>query len=385
MIHAVVSHFPKYETAPGVKIMMRRLILLISAILLVAPILLVGIHRGLGRLLLEFPPLTRYVEHPPFSIPHFFVYTLLALLAMAILLRPSWFGIRSLAYPPPRLTLTALPWWGWAGLALNVTAWVFAWGQFPWLGILKDHMFFPLWLGYILLVDGLVYRRTGSSWIVREPVTFVALFPASAISWWYFEFINRFVQNWYYAGVEEYSPTGYFLMATLSFSTVFPAVFETWEYLMGFQWFRTSYRRGPRHRQPSRPILVALMLVGTAGFVALGYFPVHLFALTWILPMLVLAPALDLAGVKTPLHHLVNGDYTELFTLALASLICGFFWEMWNFYSMPKWHYTVPYVQALHIFEMPLPGFAGFLPFGPICWMMWLTIKRLFRPRRIIP
>lgn len=360
--------------------MLRRLILLVSLILLVVPILLVGLHRGLGPLLLEFPPLTQYVEHAPFSIPHFFIYVLLALLAMAILLRPAWFFIQPGAAPfTPRIA-RSMPWWGGCGLVLNLVSWTCAWGRFEWLGVLKEHMFFPLWLGYILVVDGLVYRRTGSSWLSKRTGAFIVLFPASALSWWYFEFVNRFIQNWYYAGVEHYSAFGYILLATLSFSTVFPAIFETRDFLFSFRWFQMAYRNGPKWKTPPSPVLPAFMITGVLGFVALGYYPVPLFALTWLLPLAILAPALALAGIISPFNALKKGDYTELFVLAWAALVCGFFWEMWNFYSMPKWHYTVPYVQALHVFEMPLAGFAGYLPFGPICWIMWLAIKHLFHP-----
>jgi len=40
---------------------------------------------------------------------------------------------------------------------------------------------------------------------------------------------------------------------------------------------------------------------------------------------------------------------------------------MWNFYSLPKWKYDVPFVNRFHIFEMPLLGYAGYLPFGLEC------------------
>ena len=48
---------------------------------------------------------------------------------------------------------------------------------------------------------------------------------------------------------------------------------------------------------------------------------------------------------------------------ATAGLICGFFWEMWNYYSYPKWYYTLPHVAFLKIFEMPLLGYLGYIPF----------------------
>ena len=52
---------------------------------------------------------------------------------------------------------------------------------------------------------------------------------------------------------------------------------------------------------------------------------------------------------------------------AVAALICGFFWEMWNFFSLARWNYAVPFVHRFQIFEMPLLGYAGYLPFGAEC------------------
>jgi hypothetical protein len=44
--------------------------------------------------------------------------------------------------------------------------------------------------------------------------------------------------------------------------------------------------------------------------------------------------------------------------------MCGFFWEMWNFYSYPKWMYYLPIADFLHIFEMPVLGYSGYIPFS---------------------
>ena len=54
-------------------------------------------------------------------------------------------------------------------------------------------------------------------------------------------------------------------------------------------------------------------------------------------------------------------------TSALAALFCGFFWELWNTWSLAKWEYAIPLVQRFELFEMPLLGYAGYLPFGLEC------------------
>ncbi len=52
---------------------------------------------------------------------------------------------------------------------------------------------------------------------------------------------------------------------------------------------------------------------------------------------------------------------------ALAALICGFFWEMWNYNSLAHWEYSLPFVHRFEVFEMPVLGYAGYLLFGLEC------------------
>ena len=53
-------------------------------------------------------------------------------------------------------------------------------------------------------------------------------------------------------------------------------------------------------------------------------------------------------------------------SLMFATLFTGFFWEMKNYYSLPKWVYHVPYVGFWKVFEMPILGYLGYLLFGLI-------------------
>jgi hypothetical protein len=40
---------------------------------------------------------------------------------------------------------------------------------------------------------------------------------------------------------------------------------------------------------------------------------------------------------------------------------------MWNYFSLARWTYTIPFVQRFHLFEMPIVGYGGYLPFGLEC------------------
>ena len=73
-------------------------------------------------------------------------------------------------------------------------------------GARTSYLFFPLWLGYILIIDALVQRRTGNSLWSRSRKNFVLLFFISAPVWWLFELINLRTGNWEYTGRDLFSP-----------------------------------------------------------------------------------------------------------------------------------------------------------------------------------
>jgi hypothetical protein len=51
---------------------------------------------------------------------------------------------------------------------------------------------------------------------------------------------------------------------------------------------------------------------------------------------------------------------------------------MWNT-ERHEMVYDIPYVDALHVFEMPILGYAGYLPFGILCAQVG---ERLLDPGR---
>ena len=349
-------------------------------LLAVAP-LAGGLVTGLPAAFAELPPLTRYITHAPLSRPIFILFAVSGLLAATLLIRPSWFGFgKESIHSEFENRNSPFPLWGKAGLAICVLSWIAAWTRPFWLGPLRDHTFTPLWLGYILVMDGLVFRRTSRSLLATRPRLFLALFPASSLAWWYFEFLNRFVQNWWYEGAGKFTAGKYVLFATLCFSTVLPAVFETCQWLQSFPWFRHAYADGPRWRASSGLPLRIAAWAGVAGLILLALAPNPMFFMTWLAPLAVLGATLGLAGIRTPFSDAARGDYGPLISLAVAALICGFFWELWNFLSLPKWHYSVPFVNVAHVFEMPVVGYTGYLPFGPVCWCLWAALQHLFRP-----
>jgi len=59
---------------------------------------------------------------------------------------------------------------GWLGLLLLAVCWPLNW-SLP--GNRTAYLFFPLWLGYILVMDAVVFSRTGTSFWTRSRWRFV--------------------------------------------------------------------------------------------------------------------------------------------------------------------------------------------------------------------
>lgn len=245
------------------------------------------------------------------------------------------------------------------GLALVAVAWPLAWsGARPW----SEYTFFPLWLGYVLAVDGLTRWRSGSSLLTRDAPRFGFLFLCSVPLWWLFEFANGFLGNWRYLPATDWGPVAYVALASLAFSTVMPALFVTAECYRTFAPFRR--RRRWLRIAPSRRGLAAISAVGLAMFVLSLVFPRQAFPLVWLGMFFLLDPINALLGGKSLAGQVRDGRWDTVVVLFAAGLTCGFFWEMWNIRSLPKWIYEVPIVTGPKLFEMPWLGYGGYFPFA---------------------
>jgi hypothetical protein len=311
---------------------------------------------------LVFPPKPVITSHAPFSLPVFMAFLLVILLIIGPFLKTGIFYKRKNGAPAGQF-----PWWGYVSFSGLACFWILAWNRFGWFSFFQPHTFFPLWACWIACVNALVYRSTNRCPLLTAPFKFFLLFIVSALFWWVFEYLNRFVGNWYYSG-SQYPAGQYFLLATLSFSTVLPAVESMKAYLFTFDRFKTGFRQcRPIRGVNSRLFAVWLVIISSVFLFLIGVFPDVLFFLVWICPLFVFLGCRILFNQHHLLADVANGDFTRVVVYAMAALICGFFWEMFNFYSLAGWHYTIPYVDALHLFKMPVLGYAGYLPFGLEC------------------
>ncbi len=253
------------------------------------------------------------------------------------------------------------------------------------------------WSGYILLIDGLVYKLRGSSWITTNRGEFVFLAIVSVPLWVVFEGYNLLIDNWYYINLPENLIVRYFGYAW-AFATISPGIFQTAELVAALRGSTADTRlKTPDARASTAdpPLSTADYRLTTTDYrpsptdfmiVALGA-AMLAWPLVWPSPYLaapvflgfifLLDPLNARAGDESLLRDLRAGSHDRLVNLLIAGFICGGLWEFWNFWARAKWIYTVPIFGDIKIFEMPVLGYFGFPPFALECLTMYVLIRRI--------
>ena len=237
--------------------------------------------------------------------------------------------------------------------------------------------YFPIiWLGYILVIDALIYKLKKSSLISNRFYTFIGLFILSAFFWYIFEFLNTFaVNNWTYIGTEALGQSRT-LFEYISFATVLPALFETSELIRALHLF--DNKKLKKSHKITKTFLYIMMTAGIISFFLPFFLPAFTFPLIWLSFFLILDPINYLHKQPSIIQHLKDKKLAIPLSLLLAGIILGFFWEFWNYWATVKWTYTVPYVGFFKIFEMPILGYLGYFPFAFELNAMYWFVRSLF-------
>jgi hypothetical protein len=233
------------------------------------------------------------------------------------------------------------------------------------------------WTGYILCVDGLVWKRRGHSWLSDAHAEFFFLASVSVPLWIVFELYNKYaIHNWHYLGLPESILVRYFGYAW-SFATIWPAIFETGDLVSSLRDRRAPPDRAEPPRRHHPGALGWLSVAAGALMLAVPVvFPSQYLAAPVFLGFAFLLDPLNArAGVESILGDAREGHYSRLINLLAAGLICGIAWEFFNYWAGGKWKYTVPILPELRIFEMPLLGYGGFPAFAVECFTMYVAIR----------
>lgn len=267
-------------------------------------------------------------------------------------------------------------WWFWLGLGTLALGVAGTTAGVPWFA----QNLTPLgWTGVILAADGLLAAR-GRSWLVRYPRELLLAALLSIPSWLLFELYNRprFWRSdgpelwWHYQGLPPWPERG--LGYAWAFATITPAI------LLLAELFRPVFQRLGRGEGGRVPNEVAWVLILTG-------FPLALLPLAWPSPYFAadvwLAWPLLLEGINflrgrpCLLRDFEGGDRSRFFALLASGLACGLIWESLNFIASARWVYTVPFAGHLKVFEMPVLGYFGFLPFAVAVFDLWVFGRSL--------
>jgi hypothetical protein len=248
--------------------------------------------------------------------------------------------------------------------------------------MILQYLYFFAWFPVIACLDGLLYRLRGQSWLLTRPRKFIQMFFWSTTVWLIFEAFNLVLKNW---GYEAVAANGWIRWGgyALAFATVLPGVLLTAQVLDALGAWKNLKARPftPRAWQP------VSLLLGIALLVLPLIFPRCAFSLVWGAFFFLLDPLCDLLGGPSLIGRFLQGERREHLCLLAAGLICGLWWEAWNWFAISKWVYTLPVLNFWKVFEMPLLGFLGFPPFALECAVMYnfLTVldeRVLTTPRR---
>ena len=257
------------------------------------------------------------------------------------------------------------PWWGWLGLVMFLGWLPVVWLRPGWAAKLQVHSFAIMGFGHAFLMDALACRRGAESVFRTNWKGFLVLLPMSAAFWWFFEFLNRFSRNWYFINMEDYTTFEYVFCFSLGCATILPSVLTTARWLGTFRLFDEHACAGMcRVDVGSRPMRLLFAAVSLIGLVGVVFAPSVLYPFLWLSPICAFVLIDTFLVLPTGLEPLRDGNWSQVWCWAIAMLICGFVWETWGFWIEVRWAYTVPYLHRFCYAEMPLVGFAGYLPFG---------------------
>jgi hypothetical protein len=261
------------------------------------------------------------------------------------------------------------------------------------------------WTGFILFADGIVWHTRRNSWIRSNGREFVFLALASIPLWLVFEGYNRIIRNWYYTGLPENIALRMFGYAW-SFATIWPAIFEGAELVAvlragdagkrayvvsgflvppkprrGEGGSRTGFlpdRSAERAKAVRRTVAAAGALMLVSPFLVPATVAPYMAAPVWLGFIFLLDPLNAGLGGESILADLRAGRRDRMINLALSGLLCGVLWEFWNYWARAKWHYTVPIMENLRVFEMPVPGYLGSPAFALECFTMYVFVRAIY-------
>lgn len=183
---------------------------------------------------------------------------------------------------------------------------------------------------------------------------------------------------------------GYFL----SYATVIPALKELEIFWLGFL---GKKRLALFPLKVSRGLLTGFFTAGLICFFLPLIQPNLYFPLVWLSFIFLLEPLNFSQKNPSLLAEFEEGKWSCFWSLILAGFIAGILWEFWNYWAGSHWEYSLPYFDFIRVFQMPVLGYTGFLPFALEAfaatslflalvnkWKKYMIIKTVFFPALLL-
>ena len=323
----------------------------------------------------------------------FITVAVVFVLTLLLYFFPTLFGFKKIKKNVENLMpkqKVSFPVWFWAGLIVWGFSFIFLVGHFSTPKWFLNWAYVPLYWGFTFMLDGIVYKRTGGkSMFNNDPQELIGIGVSSVAGWLIFEYLNFFVlEYWYYPNGSLVPDDEFFTYAIFASSALLPLCFEWYSLFNTFPSFVNKYKNGPKITF-GKAFQIILLVLSYAGLFLMSNFPTYLAPIIWLSPLIILTVVLDLLDIWTPFSPIKKGNWTPVLFMALTYLVEGFLLEGQNFLSASHtngtlhteypgyWVYNVPFVDGFHVFEMPVVGFYGYLPFGIYCLVWWISFAYL--------
>jgi hypothetical protein len=276
---------------------------------------------------------------------------------------------------PGRATGGGLPRYGIAGIAIIAAGEILLFSGVP---LIKQWFTPVMWTGYIMLMDAVVCRARGSSLLSSHGLEFLLLAIISIGSWAIFEGYNVLLKNWTYVGLPDNMLERYAGYAW-AFATISPGMFVTYEVL---DIYLPGESPAEQRRLPNG-VFAGFVIFGLASLVVPLVWPsTWMTPLVWVGFAFFLDPINGRLGDRSFLSEFFTGRFRSMPVMFLAGAMCGLLWEFWNYWATSKWHYEVPYLGHIKLFEMPVLGFLGFMPFAVESFAIYIFVRRFIPIKR---
>ncbi len=225
---------------------------------------------------------------------------------------------------------------------------------------MKTWFYICAWWPLIIVLDSLNFRISGSSPLSDSPKKFVFAAFISIPVWLVFELFNLRLQNWSYHTLPPELPLRW-LGYCLAFASVIPALLELAALFQSalknktISFFRLKTTPG---------FLNGYMLLGFLLLALSVLSPNLFFPLVWLGFIFLLEPVNYRLKIDSLLADAEKHCGNRILSWLLAGLVAGVLWESLNYWAGSHWEYTIPYLNFGKIFQMPVFGFGGFLPFA---------------------